>query len=160
MSAADDSGYIGWLRDNSMLAHAERTAGRFSGGRADVAEPVRQPRSGVRGGGVLGVVHRLPDLHDHEGRALVPRHARRRSAVAGVRGHRHRCRAHRSAQTGRWVYLHYFKDGQPSINWLDPTFAGMRLVIGDALHSLGTLGASARPPPAGSPPRTCRRTPR
>ena len=37
----------------------------------------------------------------------------------------------------RWVYLHYFKDGQPSINWLDPTFAGMRLVIGDALHSLG-----------------------
>ncbi|MFI5908148.1 maltose alpha-D-glucosyltransferase [Dactylosporangium sp. NPDC051541] len=43
----------------------------------------------------------------------------------------------------RWVYLHYFKDGQPSINWLDPTFAGMRLVIGDALHSLDQLGASA-----------------
>ena len=21
----------------------------------------------------------------------------------------------------RWVYLHYFKQGQPSINWLDPT---------------------------------------
>ena len=40
----------------------------------------------------------------------------------------------------RWVYLHYFKDGQPSINWLDPTFAGMRLVIGDALHSLTDLG--------------------
>jgi trehalose synthase len=30
----------------------------------------------------------------------------------------------------RWVYLHYFKDGQPSINWLDPTSAGMRLVMG------------------------------
>ncbi len=43
----------------------------------------------------------------------------------------------------RWVYLHYFKQGQPSINWLDPTFAGMRLVIGDALHSLGDLGTSA-----------------
>jgi trehalose synthase len=43
----------------------------------------------------------------------------------------------------RWVYLHYFKDGQPSINWLDPTFAGMRLVVGDALHSLGKLGAGA-----------------
>lgn len=41
----------------------------------------------------------------------------------------------------RWVYLHYFKEGQPSINWLDPTFAGVRLVIGDALHSLGDLGA-------------------
>ncbi len=43
----------------------------------------------------------------------------------------------------RWVYLHYFKMGQPSINWLDPTFAGMRLVIGDALHSLGDLGTHA-----------------
>ena len=40
----------------------------------------------------------------------------------------------------RWVYLHYFKNGQPSINWLDPSFAGMRLVIGDALHSLTDLG--------------------
>lgn len=40
----------------------------------------------------------------------------------------------------RWVYLHYFKEGQPSINWLDPTFAGMRLVMGDALHSLLDLG--------------------
>jgi trehalose synthase len=43
----------------------------------------------------------------------------------------------------RWVYLHYFKDGQPSINWLDPSFAGMRLVIGDALHALADLGAGA-----------------
>lgn len=43
-------------------------------------------------------------------------------------------------QERRWVYLHYFKDGQPSINWLDPSFAGMRLVIGDALHSLADLG--------------------
>ncbi len=43
--------------------------------------------------------------------------------------------------TRRWAYLHYFKEGQPSINWLDPTFAGMRLVIGDALHSLGDLGS-------------------
>ncbi len=40
----------------------------------------------------------------------------------------------------RWVYLHYFKEGQPSLNWLDPSFAAQRLVIGDALHSLGTLG--------------------
>ncbi|MFI7067486.1 maltose alpha-D-glucosyltransferase [Kribbella sp. NPDC050124] len=43
----------------------------------------------------------------------------------------------------RWVYLHYFKEGQPSINWLDPSFAGMRLVIGDALHTLGDLGSGA-----------------
>jgi trehalose synthase len=43
----------------------------------------------------------------------------------------------------RWVYLHYFKAGQPTINWLDPSFAGVRLVIGDALHALGDLGAGA-----------------
>lgn len=42
----------------------------------------------------------------------------------------------------RWVYLHYFKTGQPTINWLDPSFAGMKLVIGDALHSLGELGST------------------
>jgi trehalose synthase len=49
--------------------------------------------------------------------------------VAGVDG-----------RTRRWVYLHYFKEGQPTFNWLDPTFAAQRLVMGDALHSLGTLG--------------------
>jgi len=41
----------------------------------------------------------------------------------------------------RWVYLHYFKEGQPTLNWLDPSFAAARLVIGDALHSLEVLGA-------------------
>jgi trehalose synthase len=46
-------------------------------------------------------------------------------------------------QQRRWVYLHYFKMGQPSINWIDPSFSGMRLVIGDALHSLAELGTSA-----------------
>jgi trehalose synthase len=52
-------------------------------------------------------------------------------AVAGADG-----------KTRRWVYLHYFKDGQPTFNWLDPTFAAQRLVMGDALHSLDTLGES------------------
>lgn len=41
----------------------------------------------------------------------------------------------------RWAYLHYFKDGQPSINWLDPSLAGPRLVLGDAIHSLLELGS-------------------
>lgn len=50
--------------------------------------------------------------------------------IRGVDGEKH-----------RWVYLHYFKDGQPAINWLDPTFAGIQLVMGDALHSLTELGA-------------------
>ncbi|MDF2696828.1 MAG: treS, partial [Labilithrix sp.] len=42
----------------------------------------------------------------------------------------------------RWVYLHYFKEGEPTFNWLDPTFAAPRLVSGDVLHSLRTLGES------------------
>ena len=41
----------------------------------------------------------------------------------------------------RWAYLHYFKGGQPSINWLDPSLAGPRLVLGDATHSLLELGS-------------------
>jgi trehalose synthase len=56
------------------------------------------------------------------------------SATAAVRGP--------DGVDRRWVYLHYFKEGQPSINWLDPTFAGMRLVTGDALHSLSNVGTS------------------
>jgi trehalose synthase len=40
----------------------------------------------------------------------------------------------------RWVYLHYFKEGQPTLNWLDPTFAASRLVIGDAVHEISVLG--------------------
>ncbi len=50
--------------------------------------------------------------------------------VVGVDGH-----------TRRWVYLHYFKAGQPSLNWLDPTFAAQQMIIGDALHAIDVLGA-------------------
>lgn len=45
-------------------------------------------------------------------------------------------------KTRRWVYLHYFKEGQPTFDWLNPTFAAQRLVVGDAIHSLKTLGES------------------
>ncbi len=41
----------------------------------------------------------------------------------------------------RWVYLHYFKAGQPSLNWLDPTFSAQQMIIGDALHAIDVLGA-------------------
>lgn len=44
-------------------------------------------------------------------------------------------------KTRRWVYLHYFKEGQPSLNWLDPSFAAQQMIIGDALHSIDHLGA-------------------
>lgn len=52
--------------------------------------------------------------------------------VAGVDG-----------QHRRWVYLHVFKDGQPSLNWLDPTFAAQRVVLADAIQSLHFLGDAA-----------------
>ena len=41
----------------------------------------------------------------------------------------------------RWVYLHYFKEGQPSLNWLDPSYAAQQMISGDALHSLDIMGA-------------------
>ncbi|GGE12638.1 trehalose synthase [Aureimonas endophytica] len=41
----------------------------------------------------------------------------------------------------RWVYLHYFKEGQPSLNWLDPSFAAQQMIVGDALHSIDQMGA-------------------
>jgi len=40
----------------------------------------------------------------------------------------------------RWVYLHLFKQGQPTLDWLDPSFAAERLVIGDAVDEIGVLG--------------------
>lgn len=42
----------------------------------------------------------------------------------------------------RWVYLHIFKQGQPSLNWSDPSFAAHRLITADMLHSLKVLGTS------------------
>ena len=40
----------------------------------------------------------------------------------------------------RWVYLHVFKSGQPSFNWLDPTFGAQRIVMADVVQSLSLLG--------------------
>jgi trehalose synthase len=44
-------------------------------------------------------------------------------------------------QERRWVYAHFFKRGQPSLNWLDPSFAAQRMITGDILHSVRVLGA-------------------
>ncbi len=52
--------------------------------------------------------------------------------VTGVDGHRR-----------RWVYLHLFKGGQPSFNWLDPTFGAQRIVMADAVQSLFVWGVTA-----------------
>ena len=41
----------------------------------------------------------------------------------------------------RYVYLHYFRPGQPTLNWLDPSFAANRLIAGDIVNTLTILGA-------------------
>ncbi|QDP73317.1 maltose alpha-D-glucosyltransferase [Legionella israelensis] len=41
----------------------------------------------------------------------------------------------------RFVYLHYFKPGQPSLNWFSFSFAAQRIIYGQLLHSLKVLGA-------------------
>jgi len=41
----------------------------------------------------------------------------------------------------RWVYLHYFRPGQPTLNWLDPSFAANRLIAGDIIKTRLILGA-------------------
>lgn len=44
-------------------------------------------------------------------------------------------------QDRRWAYLHIFKEGQPSLNWSDPSYAAHRLMTADMMHSLTVLGA-------------------
>ncbi len=39
----------------------------------------------------------------------------------------------------RWVYLHYFKPGQPTMNWLDPSHAAQRIISGDIIQSFHIL---------------------
>lgn len=40
----------------------------------------------------------------------------------------------------RWVYLHHFKSGQPTLNWSDPSFAAQRLIFADIINSRLNLG--------------------
>jgi len=41
----------------------------------------------------------------------------------------------------RWVYLHYFRPGQPTLNWLDPSFCANRLIAGDIIKTRVIFGA-------------------
>jgi trehalose synthase len=42
----------------------------------------------------------------------------------------------------RWVYLHSFKPSQPTLNWLDPSYAARRVVAGDVVRNV--VGRKAR----------------
>jgi trehalose synthase len=41
----------------------------------------------------------------------------------------------------RWVYLHYFKPGQPALDWLDPSCAAQQVVSGNVVRTIDDLGA-------------------
>ena len=45
-------------------------------------------------------------------------------------------------QDRRWVYLHVFKSGQPSLNWLDPSYAAQRVVMADVVQGLLVFGVA------------------
>ena len=36
----------------------------------------------------------------------------------------------------RWVYLHSFKPTQPTLNWLDPSYAARRVIAGDVVRNI------------------------
>ena len=42
----------------------------------------------------------------------------------------------------RWVYLHVFKPAQPTLNWLDPSYAARRSQFGDAGRNIVDRGVS------------------
>lgn len=44
-------------------------------------------------------------------------------------------------QQRRSVYLHVFKPGQPTLNWLDPTYGSRRVLYGDTARTVLDLGA-------------------
>jgi trehalose synthase len=41
----------------------------------------------------------------------------------------------------RWVFLHYYRPGQPTMNWLDPSFAAQRIITGGITNAFKVLGA-------------------
>jgi trehalose synthase len=42
----------------------------------------------------------------------------------------------------RWVYMHYFKPGQPVLDWLDPSCAAQQVAAGNVVRTFDSLGAS------------------
>jgi len=45
------------------------------------------------------------------------------------------------AKWRRWVYLHYFKPGQPVLDWLDPSCAAQQAITGNVVQVVDRLGA-------------------
>lgn len=44
-------------------------------------------------------------------------------------------------RTRRWVYLHFFKPGQPVLNWMDPSCTAQQMIAGDVVRTIHDLGA-------------------
>ena len=42
--------------------------------------------------------------------------------------------------TRRWVYLHYYRPGQATLNWMDPSFAAQKIIAGAIINNFIELG--------------------
>jgi trehalose synthase len=100
----------------------------------------------------------LPPVNDIWGTALVPREAAAQLKKLGyIPGNIDSADADPAAktwsgwsatppivgvdgQTHRWVFLHVFKPGQPTYNWLDPSYASGRVNFGDLAHNIVDRG--------------------
>lgn len=101
----------------------------------------------------------LPTVDDPEGSALIsPQVAARLMHRGYIPGRINSCDADPEVRessgwsatgciigvdgkTRRWVYLHFFKPGQPVLNWIDPTCAAQRAVAADLVQTMGDFGA-------------------
>ena len=90
-----------------MLDDAKAFATQFSGQGSMWQNPFANPDPRAAIEKASGLVHRIPDLHDHQAGHLLPRHAGRRGPLGGVRGDRHRrpstpARSRRPAAWSGW----------------------------------------------------------
>src|SRR5204863_457333 len=147
------SSYIHWLEERSMLQQARVLARHYSGNSIQWQHPYGQPQphAAVARASVWFTAYPASTIAASPGTSVILTPAavdalQKKGYIVGqlhsgifyepgvkdtdwsatdvVRG--------ADGVERRWVYLHYFKQGQPTLNWLDPSFAAERLVIGDA----------------------------
>ena len=97
----DNPDYVSWLTEQSMLADAAEFAKQFSGQGSMWQNPYAQPdpRAAIEKASVWFTAYPISMITKPG--TTVPGHPRRRGPVGGVRGDRHRRRAHRTGEAGR-----------------------------------------------------------
>ncbi|HTK77664.1 MAG TPA: hypothetical protein VL371_20530, partial [Gemmataceae bacterium] len=96
----------------------------------------------------------LPTVKDRDGVALVPKEAAeqltKKGYIPGLINSNDAAPTAKSwsgwsasgevtgvdGRVRRWVYLHSFKPTQPTLNWLDPSYAARRAIAGDVVRNI------------------------